>query len=175
MVQPASVASPLAAYDPNRELGLGEAVPEEPEQPLRRYLYLNMKDSSICPPIAMGSGDSQGGILVLDMDRGMRFVKRIGSDLMRNGPCRVSSGPGARWMHGSAVTDRLYYGYSEPGAQYLRGIHPATPAPSNANAIIGCIDLRTDRVLWEQPTYNAGDRPSVAIGARSPHLPAGDR
>jgi hypothetical protein len=138
-----------------RELGLGEALPEEPEQPLRRYLYLNMKDSSICPPIGMGSGDQRGGIVVLDMDHGMKFVKRIGSDLLMNGPCRVSSGPGVRWMHGSAVTDRLYYGYSEPGAKYLRGINAATPAPPNANAIIGCIDLRTDRVLWEQPAHNA--------------------
>jgi hypothetical protein len=37
-----------------RELGLGEAVPEEPRQPLRRYLYLAMRDSSILAP-----GDAQ--------------------------------------------------------------------------------------------------------------------
>lgn len=136
------------------EVGLGEVAPEEPGQPLRRYLYLAMRDSSILPPLAIGSGDPHG-IVVLDMDHGMRFVKRIGSEVLYQGRATVSSGPGVRWMHGSAVTDRLYYGYSEPGAKYLRGINAATPAPPNANALIGCIDLRTDKTLWEQPTHNA--------------------
>ena len=36
---------PLAKYDPDREIGLGEAVPEHPDKPLRRYLYCNLTDS----------------------------------------------------------------------------------------------------------------------------------
>ncbi|MBM4093632.1 MAG: EF-hand domain-containing protein, partial [Planctomycetes bacterium] len=145
---------PREVQDPKRELGLGEVVPEEPHQPLRRYLYLAMRDSSILPPLALGSGDPHG-IVVLDMDNGMKFVKRIGSEVLYQGRLTVSSGPGVRWMHGSAVTDRLYYGSSEPGTKYLRGINAASPAPPNANALIGCLDLRTDKTLWEQPTHNA--------------------
>jgi hypothetical protein len=102
----AACGSPLAPYDPNRELGLGEAVPEEPGQPLRRFLYLNMKDSSACPPI--GTGDPRG-IIVLDIDHHHRFFKRIGSEMMMKGATDVSNGPGVRWMDGNPLNDRLYY------------------------------------------------------------------
>jgi hypothetical protein len=41
------LCGPLAAADLRRERGLGEAVPEKPDQPLRRCLYLAMR---IGPP-----------------------------------------------------------------------------------------------------------------------------
>jgi hypothetical protein len=140
--------SPLAMYDPNRELGLGEAAPEEPDRPLRRYLYLNMQDSS-------EETFSRGGIVVLDLDDNLKFVKRVGSPMMRTGRTSGNSLSGVRWQHGSAITDRLYYGYWQPGAQFMQGLNPASPVPENANAVVGCLDLRTDQTLWEQPTYNA--------------------
>jgi hypothetical protein len=144
----AACGSPLATYDPNRELGLGEAAAEEPNQPLRRYLYLNMQDSS-------ENTFSRGGIVVLDLDNNLKFVKRIGSPMMMKGGTSGNSLSGVRWQHGSAVADRLYYGYWQPGAPFMRGINPASPIPENANAVVGCVDLRTDETLWEQPTYNA--------------------
>ena len=144
----ADCASPLAKYDSNRELGLGEAKPEEPDQPLRRFLYLNMQDSS-------EETFSRGGIVVLDLDNNLRFVKRIGSEMMMKGATSPNSLGGVRWQHGSAITDRLYYGYWQPGTQFMQGLNPAAPIPENANAVVGCLDLRTDQTLWEQPTYNA--------------------
>jgi len=145
----AACGSPLAKYDPNRELGLGEAVPEEPDQPLRRYLYLNMQDSS-------EDTFSRGGIVVLDLDNNLKFVKRIGSPTMTKGGSSANSLNGVRWQHGSAITDRLYYGYWQPGAQFMKGINPASPIPGKANGVVGCLDLRTDQTTWEQPGFNIG-------------------
>jgi hypothetical protein len=89
----ADCGSPLAKYDSNRELGLGEAKPEEPDQPLRRYLYVNMKDSSACPPI--GAGDPRG-IIVLDIDNGHRFVKLLPTKRTRLGLSVASCGVASR-------------------------------------------------------------------------------
>ena len=150
---------PLAKYDPARELGAYEARPEFPDKPLRRYLYLHMKDSSTC-----GSYDRNIGIMVLDIDNGHRFVKRITSDLLVRGKTSGTSIGGVRAVGGSAETDRIYYGYANSGRGFkLAG---GRQAGKDSACVIGCVDLRTDRVLWEQPSPGSLNVACFANGTR---------
>ncbi len=96
------------------------------------------------PDGAQQEGASGAGILVFDIDAGHQFVRRIDMPSFKEG---------------------------------LRGF---TPSPerhcayySTTNHRLGCIDLETDKVLWEQ-TYRFGcDRSSVSADGKKIYVPTG--
>jgi outer membrane protein assembly factor BamB len=98
---------------------------------LRRQVYVNQPDGST------HGGPGQGnGILVLDVDKQFSFVKRIvtpGILKVRQG---VGGGQGMRGIAIDAKVARLYYTWH----------HGGKPGDDGG----GCLDLKTDQVLWER-------------------------
>jgi outer membrane protein assembly factor BamB len=96
------------------------------------------------PDGAQEEGRSGEGILVFDIDAGHKFVRRITIPSFKEG---------LRGFTPSAATHCAYY--------------------STTSRRLGCIDLETDKVLWEH-TYNAGcDRSSVSADGRKVFVPTG--
>jgi DNA-binding beta-propeller fold protein YncE len=96
------------------------------------------------PDGAQEQGRSGDGILVFDIDADHKFVRRITIPSFREG---------LRGFTPSAANHCAYY--------------------STTSRRLGCVDLETDKVLWEQ-TYNAGcDRSSVSADGTKVFVPSG--
>lgn len=96
------------------------------------------------PDGAQQEGSSGAGVLVFDMDAGHQFVRRISVPSFKEG---------------------------------LRGFTPSLKNHcayfSTTSRRLGCLDLETDQVLWEQ-TYSAGcDRSSVSADGKQIYVPTG--
>ena len=87
------------------------------------------------------------GVLVFDIDRGHRFVKRIASSGVddQGKPLNVKG------ICASAATGRLYV--------------------SNIKSLV-CIDLNTDKILWERAYEGGCDRMSISPDGRVIYLPS---
>jgi outer membrane protein assembly factor BamB len=96
------------------------------------------------PDGAQQEGRSGNGILVFDIDAGHKFVRRIEIPTFKEG---------LRGFTGHARNHRVYY--------------------STTNRRLGCFDLETDRVIWEQQ-YEAGcDRSSITLDGTKIYVPTG--
>ncbi len=96
------------------------------------------------PDGAQMESGSGNGILVFDIDNGHRFVRRIEIPSFREG---------IRGFTGNARTHRVYY--------------------STTSRRLGCFDLETEKVVWEQ-TYPAGcDRSSITPDGKKIYAPTG--
>lgn len=96
------------------------------------------------PDGAQQEGRSGSGILIFDIGAGHKFVRRIDIPSFKEG---------LRGFTPSATTHRAYY--------------------STTSRRLGCIDLETDKVLWEQ-TYPAGcDRSCVSADGKTIYVPTG--
>lgn len=96
------------------------------------------------PDGAQPEASSGEGLLVFAMDDGHRFVRRI--------PLPGFAG-GVRGLTGSAVTKCLYF--------------------STTQRHLGCFDLETEKVRWEQ-TYDAGcDRSCISADGQTIYAPTG--
>lgn len=96
------------------------------------------------PDGAQEEGRSGAGILVFDIDDGHKFVKRIEIPIFAEG---------LRGFTGCAKTHCVYY--------------------STTNRRLGCFDLESEKVVWEQ-TYEAGcDRSSITPDGKKIYVPTG--
>ena len=96
------------------------------------------------PDGAQEEGRSGTGILIFDIDDGHKLVRRIDIPIFMEG---------LRGFAGSLKTRRVYY--------------------STTNRRVGCFDLETEKVVWEQ-TYPAGcDRSSITLDGKKLYVPTG--
>lgn len=96
------------------------------------------------PDGAQTDGRSGDGILVFDIDNDHRFVRRIQIPVFKEG---------LRGFCGNAKTHSVYY--------------------STTSRRLGCFDLESEKVVWEQ-TYEAGcDRSSITPDGTKIYVPTG--
>jgi hypothetical protein len=89
-------------------------------------------------------GGTAAGVMVFDIDHDHRFVRRI--------PI-ASFQEGIRGFCASAATHRAYY--------------------TTTNHLLGCLDLESDKVLWEK-RYEAGcDRAAITPDGKKLYVPTG--
>jgi hypothetical protein len=96
------------------------------------------------PDGAQQEGISGNGILVFDIDAGHRFVRRI--DI-------PSFSEGLRGFTANARTHCVYF--------------------STTNRRLGCIDLETDKVVWERVLPAGCDRSSITLDGAKLYVPTG--
>jgi DNA-binding beta-propeller fold protein YncE len=96
------------------------------------------------PDGAQEEGRSGTGILIFDIDNGHKFVRRIDVPIFKEG---------LRGFTGNLKTRRVYY--------------------STTNRRLGCFDLETEKVIWDQ-TYPAGcDRSAITLDGKKIYAPTG--
>jgi len=96
------------------------------------------------PDGAQEEGRSGTGILIFDIDNGHKFVRRIDIPIFKEG---------LRGFTGNLKTRRVYY--------------------STTNRRLGCFDLETEKVVWDQ-TYPAGcDRSAITLDGKKIYAPTG--
>ena len=96
------------------------------------------------PDGAQSEGGSGAGILIFDLDHEHRFVRRIDLPVFKEG---------LRGFCGNAQRHCVYY--------------------STTNRRLGCFDLESEKVLWEQQ-YGVGcDRSSVTLAGDKLYVPSG--
>ncbi len=105
---------------------------------IRRLLYCASPDG------AQVQGISGTGLLVFDIDRGHKFVRRIEIPIFKEG---------LRGLTGCTTTKRLYY--------------------STTNRRLGCFDLETDKVVWDKQFPAGCDRACVTPDGRTIYAPLG--
>ena len=89
-------------------------------------------------------GGSGDGVLIFDIDDGHKFVRRIDVPIFKEG---------IRGFCPNAKTHRAFY--------------------STTNHTLGCLDLETDKIVWEKK-YPAGcDRAAVTPDGRKIYVPTG--
>lgn len=89
-------------------------------------------------------GGSGAGVLIFDIDDGHKFVRRIDLPIFKEG---------VRGFCPNAKTHRAFY--------------------TTTNHTLGCLDLETDKIVWEKK-YPAGcDRAAVTPDGRKLYVPTG--
>ena len=123
-----SIAAALLAF----------ASPALGQSETKRYLYLSNPDG------AQQEGRSGTGILIFDIDKGHKFVRRINIPIFKEG---------LRGFTGTLKTRSVYY--------------------STTNRRLGCFDLEKEKVVWEK-TYAGGcDRSSITPDGKKIYVPTG--
>lgn len=111
---------------------------------LPAYAQVNRYLYISTPDGAQQQGRSGTGILVFDIDNNHKFVRRIDIPIFEEG---------LRGFTGNLETHCVYY--------------------STTNRRLGCFDLETEKVVWEE-TYEAGcDRSSITIDGSKIYVPTG--
>jgi len=135
---------------------------------LRRLLYVCLLDSS----------ESTGGgstVAVLDIDDDHRCIKEITSPAMKTCKRGRSSVGGLRGVGANPTTDRFYYvlWHGNPKALFgpdwtstLGNIGQKSKSGKGGFYVLGCIDLRTDAVVWEVETPGLGEPGITWDGSR---------
>jgi len=96
------------------------------------------------PDGAQAQGKSGTGLLVFDIDNGHKFVRRIEIPIFKEG---------LRGLTGCAATKRLYY--------------------STTNKRLGCFDLESDKVVWDQQYHAGCDRTCITPDGKTIYSPTG--
>jgi len=96
------------------------------------------------PDAAQNAGHSGNGILIFDIDDGHKFVRRIDIPMFKEG---------IRGMTGNAANHCLYYSTTSHG--------------------LGCFDLETEKVVWEQHFDIGCDRTSITPDGKKLYVPSG--
>src|SRR5688572_8887858 len=98
----------------------------------------------VATPDAAQPGGSGAGVLVFDIEGGHRFVRRIEVPSFQEG---------IRGFCAVATTHRAYY--------------------TTTSHLLGCLDLQSDKVLWEK-RYDAGcDRAAITPDGAKLYVPTG--
>ncbi len=98
----------------------------------------------VATPDAAQPGGSGAGVLIFDIDQGHRFVRRIEVPSFQEG---------IRGFCASSATHRAYY--------------------TTTNHLLGCLDLESEKVLWEK-RYEAGcDRAAITPDGKKLYVPTG--
>jgi len=134
-----------------------EAVPARaataaPGAELKRYVYMVQPDGS-----TSGGPGSRNGILALDIDKGFTFVKRITTPGILKVRQGVGSGDGMRGIAVCRQTGRLYYSWHQG----------RKPGDDGA----GCIDLKTEKVIWERAYDFSCARLQVSVDGKTLYMP----
>ena len=87
---------------------------------------------------------SGNGVLIFDIDDGHKFVRRIDVPIFKEG---------IRGFCPNAKTHRAYY--------------------STTNHTLGCLDLETDKIVWEKKYPSGCDRVAVTPDGRKLYVPSG--
>lgn len=95
-------------------------------------------------PDGSQGGGSGTGVLVFDIDDGHKFVRRIDVPIFKEG---------IRGFCPNAATHRAYY--------------------STTNHTLGCLDLETDKVVWEKKYPTGCDRAAVTPDGKKLYVPSG--
>lgn len=95
-------------------------------------------------PDGAQQGGSGTGILVFDIDNDHRFVRRIEVPIFREG---------LRGFCGNAKTHCVYY--------------------STTNRRLGCLDLETDKIVWERVFKLGCDRSAITPDGKKIYVPTG--
>jgi hypothetical protein len=140
-----TAATALAVEPPSAPSGA------KPDRGLRRCIY------SLHPDGSQGGGpQGKDGIIVLDIDNGCSYVRRIPL------PCLAEKygGHGGRGIVGHTSTKRLYYTFMLT--------NPKTSPTGKGDPVVGCLDVETDRVLWEVYLRNLPETKGHDVGAGNP-------
>ena len=89
-------------------------------------------------------GGSGTGVLIFDIDDGHKFVRRIDLPVFKEG---------IRGFCPNAKTHRAYY--------------------TTTNHTLGCLDLETDKIVWEKKYPTGCDRAAVTPDGRKLYVPTG--
>jgi hypothetical protein len=146
----------------------------KPDARLRRYIYVLNPDGSHVAREGWPGGPKEDGIVVLDIDNGCSYVRRIPL------PCLAGAygGHGGRGIAGHTGAKRLFYTFmlinertlrqkEQPpagGADAQKRFAP-TSLPGASHPVIGCVDVETDRVLWEVYPNEWAEAKAKAQGA----------
>lgn len=96
------------------------------------------------PDGAQVKSGSGTGLVVFDIDNGFKFVKRINIPLFASG---------IRGLTGNLATHALYY--------------------STSNKELGCLDLESEKIVWEERYETGCDRSSVIPDGSKVYAPMG--
>ncbi len=96
------------------------------------------------PDGAQPESGSGEGLLVFDIDAGFKLVRRITG---------LALSKGTRGLTGCAATHALYFSTTDQG--------------------LGCMDLETDKIVWEKHLAFGCDRSSVTLDGRKIFSPTG--
>jgi sugar lactone lactonase YvrE len=105
-----------------------------------RYLYV------VCPGIRDDLQFGKAGILVFDIDKGHRFVKRIATPASRE-----AKPDNIKGVCACAETGKLYF---------------------TTRSKLYCIDLVTENMLWETSPPNGTDRMSITPDGKTLYVPS---
>lgn len=98
----------------------------------------------LATPDGAQPGGSGAGVLIFDIDDGHKFVRRFDVPIFKEG---------IRGFCASAATKRAFY--------------------TTTNHTLGCLDLETDKVIWEKK-YEAGcDRAAITPDGKKLYVPTG--
>jgi len=136
----------LAAEPPPAQVPICTAAGGAAE--LKRYVYSVQPDGSQ----AIGPGGGKG-IVVIDIDDGFCFVKRITTPASEKLTHEFKNGRGMYGIAASAATGRLYYNWHQGKAKGDDGV--------------GCLDLKTDKVVWERAYDFSCARVQVSVDGKS--------
>ena len=95
-------------------------------------------------PDGAQAGGSGEGVLIFDIDDGHKFVRRIDVPIFKEG---------IRGFCANAKTHRAYY--------------------STTNHTLGCLDLETDKIVWEKKYPSGCDRAAVTPDGKKLYVPTG--
>ncbi|MBM4035904.1 MAG: hypothetical protein FJ291_29545 [Planctomycetes bacterium] len=115
---------------------------------LKRYVYSVQPDGSQ----AIGPGGGKG-IVVIDIDKGFRFVKRMTTPASEKLVHAYRNGRGMYGIAAARATGRLYYCWHQGRGKGDDGV--------------GCLDLLTDKVVWERNYEFSCARIQVSVDAKS--------
>jgi hypothetical protein len=98
----------------------------------------------VATPDAAQPEETNAGVLIFDINNGHRFVRRVDIPVFKEG---------IRGFCANAATHRGYY--------------------TTTNHLLGCLDLATDKVLWEK-RYEVGcDRAAITPDGKKLYVPTG--
>lgn len=98
----------------------------------------------LATPDGAQPGGSAAGVLIFDIDDGHKFVRFIDLPIFKEG---------IRGFCPNAKTHRAFY--------------------STTNHTLGCLDLETDKVVWEKKYPNGCDRAAVTPDGKKIYVPTG--
>ncbi|MFP6899100.1 MAG: hypothetical protein VCA38_21120 [Roseibacillus sp.] len=96
------------------------------------------------PDGAQAQGKSGTGIVIFDIDNGHQFVRRVEIPIFKEG---------LRGFTGCTATKRLYY--------------------STTNKRLGCFDLESNKVVWDQQYHGGCDRTCITPDGKTIYAPTG--
>jgi DNA-binding beta-propeller fold protein YncE len=133
----------------------------KPDAGLRRYIYSLHPDGSQEGYNCNGPASGMRGIAVLDIDQGCAFVRCIPLPCLEG----KTGGHGGRGITGHTATKRIFYSFMLSNEKTAQLNANAGPKPIGNHPVVGCLDVATDRVIWERYLYEFPEAKGRKLGA----------